>query len=112
MNEKPTPPANEPSAQDQARAQRLQLARAFLQVFGPARSRTAVQHMVFTHLEKCASDGQNSFQFNEVKDGISLIAAGLHRDGAQSLLRIISRQIAAAEDVRTENPKPPTKTKR
>ena len=53
------------------------------------------------------------FPFDDkAKDGIAIIAAGIHRDGAQTLLKVISRQVAAAEDIRTENPKPPVKTKR
>ena len=113
MNEKPTPPAIDPTAQEQARAQRLQLARAFLQVFGNPRSRNTTQQLVISHLEKCANEGSAMFPFDDkAKDGIAIIAAGIHRDGAQTLLKVISRQIAAAEDIRTENPKPPVKTKR
>ena len=88
-----TPPSE---AVAQARAKAERLATSFEAVFGQPKKRTAEQQAVLGHLEVCAGDDQNAYRFSDARDGISLIAAGIHRDGAKSLLRIIERQLAIA----------------
>src|SRR5271154_5844949 len=103
MPEKPPQPPNE--AQQQARAAALQLAEAFEAVFGAPKKRTEAQKRVVEHLTVCAGDDGNSYRFNEAKDGLALIAAGIHRDGARSMLRIVERQISNAVKLRAQAPK-------
>lgn len=94
-------------AVEQARAKSLRLANAFEGVFGQPKKRNASQLLVIEHLGICASDDGNSYRFNEAKDGVALIAAGIHRDGARSLLRVIDRQLRIAANPREEKkPKP------
>ena len=92
-----------------ARAEAVQLAGYFAEVFGHPRVRTAAQKQILSHLAKCAGGGEesaNSYRFEEARDGISIIAAGIHRDGARSILRVIERQVAkAAEGVIKPGPK-------
>lgn len=83
-------------ALEQARAEARRLAASFETVFGQPRKRTAEQHRVLEHLAKHCGDDQNSYRFNDAKDGIALIAAGIHRDGAKSVLLVIDRQLAIA----------------
>ena len=90
---KPTPDADDLK---EARIRATQLAASFVTVFGIAPRRTAAQQRVLEHLAKCAGDDQNSYRFHEAKDGLALVAAGLHRDGARSLLRVIDRQLELA----------------
>lgn len=94
--------------QQQARARAQQLANAFQAVFGQPRKRTAEQQRVLDHLATCAGDDCNAYQFNQARDGVALIAAGLHRDGAKSILRVIERQLLIASNVKpakAEKPK-------
>ncbi len=115
MSDATTPlhsPATPNEAQQQARARAQQLARSFLTVFGREGSRTASQRLVIEHLERCAGDESNAYQFNGAKDGVALVAAGIHRDGAQSITRIIKRQISIATELKAETPKPAVKVKR
>lgn len=83
----------------QARAKSLRLANAFVSVFGKGARRSEEQRLVLGHLATCAGDDQNSYRFNESRDGVALIAAGIHRDGAQSILRVIERQIQLADKI-------------
>lgn len=94
----PDVPKSEAVQQARAKAQRL--ATAFEAVFGQPRKRTAAQSLVSEHLAVCAGDDGNAYRFNEARDGVALIAAGLHRDGAKSILRVIERQLAIAARVR------------
>lgn len=89
-----TPPAND--AQEQNRLARLQLANDFLAVFGPPGQRTPNQERVLAHLEKDAGEESNAFQFQGLSDGLSIALAAAHRDGAQSRIRIINRQVRSA----------------
>ena len=91
-----TPPGQPNEAVAQARAKAERLAAAFEAVLGQPRKRTAEQSAVLDHLAVCAGDDQNAYRFNESKDGVGLIAAGIHRDGAKSILRIIERQLQIA----------------
>jgi len=59
-------------AADKSEGEALQRASDFEAVFGQA-----------------AGDAENSYQFNTAKDGLALIAAGIHRDGAKSLLQVV-----------------------
>lgn len=93
--EKPPQPSE---ALEQARAKAKRLANAFQEVFGKKANRTSSQKIVFNYLSECADDDSNSYRFNDAIDGISRIAAGIHRDGAKSILRIINRQISIASD--------------
>jgi hypothetical protein len=96
--------------QAQAKAERLAL--SFATVFGNPSARTDAQKLVIEHLSICAGDEGNSYRFHEAKDGIALIAAGIHRDGAKSLLRVIDRQVDRAAQVGKEPPAKPKTTKR
>lgn len=98
MSSEPDAPKSE--AVQQARAKAHRLATAFEAVFGQPRKRTAAQSLVSEHLSVCAGDDGNAYRFNEARDGVALIAAGLHRDGAKSILRVIERQLAIAARVR------------
>ncbi len=109
MNES-TPP-KESDAVEQARARTQRLAHAFHSVFGHPDHRTETQKLVLDHLGTCAGDDTNSYQFGAAKDGISLIASGIHRDGAKSLLRIIERQVQIFSKI-GQGKKPQPKTKR
>lgn len=97
MNGDATPAKSDAIAQ--ARAKALRLANAFVAVFGKGARRSEEQRLVLGHLATCAGDEQNAYRFNESRDGVSLIAAGIHRDGAQSILRVIERQIQLAEKI-------------
>lgn len=101
----------ESEAISQARAKAQQLAQSFAEVFGQPRKRSGAQQSVLEHLWACAGDEQNSYRFHEAKDGIALIAAGIHRDGAKTLLRIIERQLSIAAKA-DKPPKPIPKIKR
>ena len=99
------------AAQLQARAKALRLAKSFEAVFGSEGRRSDAQRLVLGHLEAGTDDLENnSYNFREARDGLTMIAAGIHRDGAKSLLRIINRQlkIAATAEV-DKKPKPAVK---
>lgn len=107
---------NEPKIPDpaealkEARLKAVRLAQSFADVFGIPKKRSAAQALVLDHLAMCAGEGGNSYRFNEAKDGIAIIGAGIHRDGAQSMLRVIQRQIDIS--LKVEDTKPKTKAKR
>ena len=105
-----TPPPSEALKASRLRAQ--QLANAFEAVFGQPKKRSESQKMVLEHLTICAGDDGNSYRFNEAKDGLALIAAGIHRDGARSQLRIIDRQLSQAITLKASKPKETAKVKR
>ena len=109
MIEAPQIPS-EAAQQLKAKAQRLAL--AFQSVFGQPAKRSLAQQLVLEHLVVCAGDDANSYRFNDAKDGIALIAAGLHRDGARSILRIIDRQLSLAAKSRQDATKTKSETKR
>jgi hypothetical protein len=92
-----------------AKIEQGQTANAFAQIFGLSGMRSEAQSRVIAHLEKCAGDDGNSFRFGDAKDGIALIAAGIHRDGAKSLLKVIYRQLELSQKVREPKPQPITK---
>ena len=100
-------PPEQSEAIQQARARAQRLALAFQSVFGKAKGRTADQTLVLEHLAICAGDNANSYRFDQASDGIALIAAGLHRDGARPLLRVIERQISIAPTAKLEKPATP-----
>lgn len=108
---KPQTPPEISEATLQARAKAQRLASAFQEVFGYPTKRTSSQRLVLAHLALCAGDDSNSYRFNDAMDGVSRIAAGIHRDGARSLLRIIDRQLEIASKP-TEASKPKPKVKR
>lgn len=82
--------------QDKVDAIALRRAEDFETVFGQGKRRTPSQARVWEYLEFCAGDQENSYQFHKAQDGIAIIAAGLHRDGAKSLLQIIRLQLRNA----------------
>lgn len=93
--------------QAQARARADNLARSFLAVFGPNLGRTTAQSLVLDHLRQCAGSGENLFRFQEAdrgRDGIAVLGAGIHRDGAQSLIRLIERQLLLADNLGKQKP--------
>lgn len=107
---KPPNAAQDNEAALQAKARQQRLAAAFADVFGLERQRSLAQKSVIEHLAVCASDESNSYRFNEAGDGIAMIAAGIHRDGARSMLRIIERQLSiAANAAKPEKAKPTTR---
>ena len=87
----------------------MQLANAFQSVFGSGKLRNVDQKLVLDHLKHQAGEGTNSFQFQGA-DGIAMIASGIHRDGAKSILLTIERQLQIAANEKPK--KEPTKTKR
>lgn len=99
----PTPQQSEAILQARARAQRL--AQAFTEVFGQPKTRTAPQRLVLEHLEAQASEGGNIFRFDGASDGFKTALAAAHRDGAQSILRIVQRQLSI--EGKTHEPKKP-----
>lgn len=105
-------PSPQSENQQEARLRALQLAEAFEAVFGAPKKRTAQQKTVLEHLGVCAGDDSNSYCFNGAKDGVALIAAGVHRDGARSMLRIIERQVSRAAELRANRPKAAAQVKR
>lgn len=92
---KPVPALATDAAQI-AHARAQQLADDFEAVFGQPERRTESQQRVYAHLSECASDAGNSYDFLGAKDGITLVAAGIHRDGARSVLRVIDRKLNLA----------------
>ncbi len=105
MAGEPGKPESEAILQAKAKARRI--ASAFEDVFGQPRSRTASQRLVLEHLETNAGDDGNSYRFSDAKDGIAIIAAGIHRDGAKSNFRIIERQVSLAAKAEGDaKPKP------
>lgn len=105
----PKPQQSEAVLQAQARATRL--AAAFAEVFGQPKSRTPAQQSVLAHLALCAGDDGNSYRFHEARDGLALVAAGIHRDGAKSLILVINRQVEIASRVREPRKAPPKTTR-
>lgn len=103
-------PATETDALKEARIRAAQLHADFATVFGHPHKRTPAQGNVLGHLAVCAGDDANAYRFNEAKDGVALVAAGIHRDGAKSILRVIDKHLALAATQKTDKPK--TKTKR
>lgn len=102
------PKREKPIAVQQSEIEQRALASDFAAVFGQPRTRSPAQSRVLAHLAKHASDERNSYDFNSAKDGITLIAAGIHRDGAKSVLRVIDRHLSIAANVRpakAEKPK-------
>ena len=102
MSELPPPPA--PEAIAEARLRSARLAADFATVFGVGSKRTSAQASVLDHLYKCAGEDGNSYQFGKT-DGLSAIGAGIHRDGARSVLRVIDRQLLIATRQRAAKPK-------
>ncbi len=108
MMDKTPPPSD---AQLQAEATKRSRANDFKKTFGFGPSRTEEQARTLAYLESCADEEKNSYEFNSPKDGLSLIAAGIHRDGAKSILRIIHRNLSYA-DQQAPTPKVKAASKR
>lgn len=104
-----TPPPSE--AKQQIEAQKMARAADFREVFGSPKTRTAAQKRVLEYLETGADDDSNSYDFRGKSDGIALIAAGIHKDGAKSIFRIIKRNISYA-DQKAKTPKVKAESKR
>ncbi len=95
MNEKASPQASE--QQEQQKAERTRLANAFFEVFGTPGRRTTAQTLVIAHLEKDAPEESNAFDFRSSgNDGFAIALAAAHKDGAQSRIRIINRQVRSS----------------
>lgn len=88
--------ARRKAEQDKVDAIALRRAEDFETVFGQAKRRTPSQSRVFEYLEACAGDTENSCRFNKGNDGIAMVAAAIHMDGAKSLLQIIRLQLRNA----------------
>lgn len=107
-------PATENDAINEAKIRSAQLHAQFESVFGQPGKRTAAQRNVLEHLEKCAGgddEDANAYSFRGAGDGLKCIAAGIHVDGARSVLRIISRQLKLAANAKKPKADKP-KTKR
>ena len=104
MNAPNYPDPKQGDAIAQAHARARQLADDFAAVFGLVGKRSERQNRVLEHLAQTCRDGSNAFDFSGPTDGITRLAAGIHRDGAQSILRIIERQCAISE--RQKKPAP------
>lgn len=96
----------------EAAARARQTADDFAAVFGVAGKRSEQQTRVLEYLRTFTGDSSNAFQFAAGGDGIAQIAAGIHRDGAQSNFRIIERQCSIAQRNKTEPPKTAVKVKK
>jgi hypothetical protein len=88
--------ARKRAEQDKIDAVALRRAEDFETVFGQPRKRTPAQQRVFDYLEEVAGDEQNSYQFGRANDGLAILAAGVHKDGAKSVLRIINLHLRNA----------------
>lgn len=107
--------AKPPLATDATQIAKLraqQLADDFEAVFAQPHRRSESQLRVLAHLALCAGDDGNSYKFNTASDGIALVAAGIHRDGARSLLRVIDLHLAKAREFHTNAPKAKAQVKR
>lgn len=103
---------NSADATRQTQAKAARLAQAFSDVFGAKETtRSASQRLVIEHLKYVAYDNESAYRFNEAKDGISLIAAGIHRDGAQHILRVIEKQLVRSTNAGKEVQPKTTKRK-
>ena len=101
----PTPPPSE--AQQQAEIKKHARARDFKAVFGLKGKRTDAQQRVLDYLEG-GGDDANSYDFNSNRDGMAILWAGVHRDGAKSIIRIINRNLSIAENMGTPPKVKPT----
>lgn len=79
------------------------LAQSFDFVFDQPKKRNEHQTRVLEHLADCAGVNKNDYEFDAPRDGLKTIAAGIHRDGAQSILKIINRQINNAANLKRKN---------
>lgn len=100
--------SNSADFQLQAQVKVQRTANAFAAVFGQPKVRNGDQKTVLEHLAVCAGDDGNSYRFYEGKDGLAMIAAGIHRDGARLMIRVIEKQIGLAAKDRPEKTKPKT----
>ena len=97
MDDRPPTGPSETAARAKAEGQRV--ANAFLEVFGAGSRRSESARTVLAYLGSVCGEDQNSYRLYEARDGIGAIAAGLHRDGAKSILNIIHRQVLLATTV-------------
>jgi hypothetical protein len=87
--------------QQAAAEDRIRTATAFEAVFGQPGKRDQHQEAVLEHLGDMAGEGHNLFQWEgSGSDGLSIALAACQRDGAQSSLRIIKRQLKIASESR------------
>lgn len=86
-------------AKQQAEATKAARAADFREVFG-GKQKTPAQIRVLEYLETFGDDERNSFDFRAPKDGLSIIAAGIHLDGAKSIIRVIKRNLSHADTVK------------
>ena len=98
-----------PQSEAKLQAEAAKAARAadFREVFG-GKQKTPAQQRVLEYLESFGDDGSNSYSFHGT-DGISIIAAGIHRDGAKSIIRVIHRNLSYADTVKTPKVKAQSK---
>lgn len=90
-----------PPSEAKAQIEATKRARAadFREVFG-GKQKTPAQIRVLEYLESFGDDGKNSFDFRTKSDGLSIIAAGIHLDGAKSVLRVIHRNLSYADNLK------------
>ena len=95
-----------PESLANTRVEQGRIANYFVQVFGQYGHRTEAQNAVLAHIEKHAGEEGNSYRFHDAKDGIAIIASGIHRDGAKSVLKLINRQLELANKQQEPKPQP------
>lgn len=98
-------PAPPPDAQQQARLAKQRLCNAYKEVFGLDTTRTDAQRLVYDDLNLGIGEDDETYRFQDKRDGIAIIASGLRRDGAQSIMRLIRQRLKHAE----VEPNPKTK---
>lgn len=96
-----TPPSE---AVIQARLKKQRLASAYEEIFGQERKRTAAQKLVWEDLSLGVDENNETYKFQGNRDGIAIIASGLRRDGAQSIIRLIRIRLNQALE-KDEKPK-------
>jgi hypothetical protein len=109
----PPKPPQPNEAADQAKAEAVRLADAYVTVFGTEKKRTDAQRLVWQDLSLGVDDEKNpTFNLSNAQlDGLTLIAQGLKRDGAKGIIRLIKDRISQAVTLR-ETPKSAAKVKR
>lgn len=90
-------PATPPEAVQQARLAKQRLCNAYKELFGVEGQRTEAQRLVYDDLNLGIGEDDETYRFQDKRDGIAIIASGLRRDGAQSIMRLIRQRLKHAE---------------
>ncbi len=90
-----------------AREKAVLLADAFETVFGSAKHRRPDQKLVLEHLNLVAATDKPQFNFSEKFDGMTTALAAAQIDGAQNVLKVITRQLLIASKSQSPRKTPP-----